>query len=149
TLGYGSSSFYDAVTRDYIIENTLIEAGIGIDLGTAVLPADKMEYTTYKSDGRTVEKETYSFSGTIELNNVAFEWSAVLRYDYTAVIATGNLADTIRQIYVYVYVPSAATPPELLPPDPIEEEEEEGEEGEEGEGEEGEGEGEGASTEGA
>jgi len=116
TLGYGSSSFVDAATKDYIVENTLGEAGIDLPLGSVTLPQDKTEYTTYKSDGKTVEKETYSFSGVVDHNGFAFEWSAVLRYDYTAENVSGNLADTIRQIYIYLYVPSIATPAELLPP---------------------------------
>ncbi|MCL1797434.1 MAG: histone-lysine N-methyltransferase [Eggerthellaceae bacterium] len=115
TLGYGSSSFSDAVTKDFLVEHTLSEGGLAVAEGSLTLPQDKAEYTTYKDDGKTVLKEIYSFSGSETVNGVKHEWSAVLRYDYTAENASGNLADTIRQVYVYIFVPSAATPPELLP----------------------------------
>jgi hypothetical protein len=82
------------------------------------LPQDKAEYTTYKDDSKTIVKEVWSFSGVEQIGGTSHEWSAVLRYDYTAGNATGNLSDTIRQIYIYVYVPSAATPPGLLPTPP-------------------------------
>ncbi|MCL2827034.1 MAG: hypothetical protein FWD72_06495, partial [Eggerthellaceae bacterium] len=118
SLGFGTSSFVDAVTKDNIIEKTLNEAGTDIALGSVTLPDDKSEYTTYKSDDKTVVQESYSFSGNVQVNGADCEWSAVLRYDYTAEIASGNLADTIRQIYIYLYVPSAATPADQLPATP-------------------------------
>ena len=36
------------------------------------------------------------------MNGAPHEWSAVLSYNYTTANMTGNLADTIRIIYVYV-----------------------------------------------
>lgn len=102
SLGYGSVSFSDAVKSESIIESTLAEAGLDIPAGTAVLPEDKSLYSTYATDGITLVNERYAFSGTAEQAGVTYEWSAVLRYDYTTANASGNLADTTRQIYVYV-----------------------------------------------
>ena len=36
------------------------------------------------------------------MNGVPCSWSAVLSYDYTTQVLTGNLNDTVRVIYVYV-----------------------------------------------
>ena len=47
-------------------------------------------------------KESYSFSGTVDLNGAAHEWSALLLYNYSTANTSGNLADTIRIVYVYV-----------------------------------------------
>lgn len=102
SLGYGSLSFSDAVKNEHIIENTLAEAGLAIPESSVELPADKELYSTYATDGTTLVNESYSFSGAFEQDGIIYEWSAVLRYDYTAANASGNLADTIRQVYVYV-----------------------------------------------
>lgn len=102
SLGYGSLSFSDAVRNESIIEKTLAEAGLEVPVGTVELPEDKMEYSTYASDGTTLTMEYCSFSGEVDVDGVAHQWSAVLSYDYSMANATGNLADTIRTIYVYV-----------------------------------------------
>lgn len=102
SLGYGSLSFSDAVQNEYIIEKTLEEAGLIVERGSVQLPADKMEYSTYATDGTTLVKEYCSFEGTGNANGVEREWSAVLSYDYAMANATGNLADTIRTIYIYI-----------------------------------------------
>lgn len=102
SLGYGSLSFVDAVKNEDIVEKTLQEAGIDVPADSAVLPDDKTTYSTYASDGTTLEKETCSFSGSIEINGAAHEWSSVLLYNYATANTSGNLADTIRIIYVYV-----------------------------------------------
>ena len=102
SLGYGSLSFVDAVENENIVEKTLQEAGINVAAGTVGLPDDKTAYSSYASDGTTLVKETSSFSGTVELGGAPHEWSSVLLYDYTAANASGNLADTIRTIYVYI-----------------------------------------------
>lgn len=101
-LGYGSLSFVDAVKNEHIVEKTLAEAGIAVPEGTVELPADKTAYSTYDTDGTTLVKESCSFSGTVDLAGAAHEWSAVLLYDYKTANASGNLADTIRIIYVYI-----------------------------------------------
>mgnify|MGYP000290850780 CR=1 FL=1 len=102
SLGYGSLSFVDAVKNEGIIEKTLQEAGVNVPAGSAQLPADKTEYSEYASDGTTLVKESYSFSGTVDLNGAAHEWSALLLYNYSTANTSGNLADTIRIVYVYV-----------------------------------------------
>ncbi|OUO90893.1 histone-lysine N-methyltransferase [Gordonibacter sp. An230] len=102
SLGYGSLSFVDAVENEGIVEKTLEEAGVSVPAGSAVLPEDKAAYSTYASDGTTLVEEKCSFSGTVELDGVAHEWSSVLLYNYATANTSGNLADTIRMIYVYV-----------------------------------------------
>lgn len=102
SLGYGSLSFVDAVTNEHIVEKTLQEAGVGVAEGTVSLPESKTEYSTYASDGTTLTRESYTFTGTANVNGADRQWSSVLMYDYTTANASGNLADTIRMIYVYV-----------------------------------------------
>ncbi len=102
SLGYGSLSFADAVRNEHIIEKTLAEAGITVAEGTVSLPEDKMAYSTYGTDGTTLTKEYCSFAGDAEVNGSTEQWSAVLSYDYAVANATGNLADTVRTIYVYI-----------------------------------------------
>ena len=86
-----------------VIEETLDEAGMKIPEGTVKLPADKMKYSTYASDGTTLTREYYSFDGSGEAENGStYPWSAVLSYDYTLANTTGNLADTMRTIYIYI-----------------------------------------------
>lgn len=102
SLGYGSLSFADAVRNEAIVEKTLAEAGVDVPQGSVVLPEDKASYSTYDTDGKTLIKEYCSFSDTVDIDGAPHEWSAVLSYDYTMANATGNLADTVRTIYVYV-----------------------------------------------
>lgn len=106
-LGYGSKSFAAAVQDDGIVERTLGEAGIEVAEGTVALPEDKKEYSTYASDGKTLVQEKCSFAGTVEIDGTEYRWSAVLLYDYKLANASGNLADTIRQIYIYLETPGA------------------------------------------
>ena len=101
-LGFGSLSFADAVTNERVIEKTLAKIGVMIPENTVVLPENKDEYSTYASDGTTVVKERCSFEGGVDVDGVACTWSAVLSYDYTTQVLTGNLNDTVRVIYVYV-----------------------------------------------
>ncbi len=101
-LGFGSLSFADAVNNEHVIEKTLAKIGVTIPEGSAVLPDDKNEYSTYGSDGTTVTRERCSFEGDVDVNGTPCAWSAVLSYDYTTQVVTGNLSDTVRVIYVYV-----------------------------------------------
>lgn len=110
TLGFAPSSFSDAVLNDGIIENAMAEAGIAVDPSDVVLPNDRSSYATYSSDGKTLVKERCSFSGSVSQNGLDIEWSAVLIYDYTTSNATGNLASTIRLLYLYLDAPSLAAP---------------------------------------
>ena len=102
SLGYGSLSFADAVKNEHIVEKTLREAGVNVTDGSAKLPSDKTSYSTYASDGTTLVKENCSFNGTVDINGAAHTWSSVLMYDYSTANASGNLADTVRIIYIYI-----------------------------------------------
>lgn len=102
-LGYGSLSFSDAVVNEHIVEETLGEAGLTVEDGSVVLPEDKMVYSSYASDGTTLTRENCSFQGTgLSADGASYPWTAILSYDYTTANATGNLADTIRTVYVYI-----------------------------------------------
>ena len=104
SLGYGSLSYQDLIQNENIIGRTLGEAGVTPDEDHIELPSDTSEYQTYDSDGATLIRESYTFEGSGTANDgSAHDWSAVLTYDYTAANASGNLADTVRQISVYVY----------------------------------------------
>ncbi len=102
SLGYGTLSFADAVKNEHVVEKTLREAGVNVADGAAALPADKTQYSGYASDGTTLVKENCSFSGNVDLNGSSHAWSSVLLYDYSTANTSGNLADTIRIIYVYI-----------------------------------------------
>ncbi len=102
TLGFGSLSFVDAINNEHVVEKTLSKIGVTVPEGSAKLPADKKEYSTYGSDGTTVTRERCSFEGDVDVNGTPCTWSAVLSYDYTTQVLTGDLADTVRVIYVYV-----------------------------------------------
>ena len=127
SLGYGSLSFADAVQSEHVIEKTLREAGADVADGAAVLPEDNTVYSTYGPDGTTLTREYCSFGGTVAINGVDCVWSAILSYDYNTANATGNLADTVRTVYVYIDSPDAQAPePEE---EPAAAEESEGSEG--------------------
>lgn len=103
SLGYGSFSFSDAIENVGVIEETLDEAGMELPEGAVKLPEDKMKYSTYASDGTTLTREQCSFEGVAKAENGAsYPWSAVLSYDYSLANTTGNLADTMRTIYIYI-----------------------------------------------
>lgn len=101
-LGFGSLSFADAINNEHVIEKTLAKIGVTVPEGSAALPADKNSYSTYGSDGKTVTRERCSFEGDVDVNGVPCVWSAVLSYDYTTQVVTGNLSDTVRVIYAYI-----------------------------------------------
>lgn len=101
-LGFGSLSFSDAVSNEHVIEKTLAKAGVDVPEGTATLPENKDEYSSYSSDGKTVVRERCPFNGDITVGGNDCTWSAVLSYDYTTQLVTGNLSDTVRIIYVYL-----------------------------------------------
>ena len=121
-LGFGSLSFSDAVNNEHVIEKTLERVGVSVPEGTAVLPANKDEYSTYASDGSTVVRERCSFEGSTDIGDTPATWSSVLSYDYTTQVVTGNLNDTVRIIYAYI-TSNAPAPPEPEPePEPAAEE---------------------------
>ncbi|MCH4220394.1 MAG: histone-lysine N-methyltransferase [Eggerthellaceae bacterium] len=101
SLGYGSLSFADAVSSQHIVEKTLNDAGLSVPEGSVKLP-DKASYSTYAGDGTTLVKENCSFTGSSVAGGATYSWTATLMYDYTAANANSNLADTVRQIYIYI-----------------------------------------------
>ena len=101
-LGFGSFSFADAVNEKHVIEETFKLIGADVPEGSATLPKDKNKYSTYGSDKTTVVKESCSFEGETEVEGAPCTWSAVLSYDYTTQVLTGNLSDTVRVIYAYL-----------------------------------------------
>ncbi len=102
SLGYGSRSFSDIVAEDAIVEKTFAEAGVELGEGAVTLPEDSAEYSTYEDDGTTLTKESYTFSGDVDVDGQTRKWQAVLLYDYTTARATGNLNDTVRTINIYL-----------------------------------------------
>lgn len=101
SLGYGTLSFADAVSNEHVVEKTLGDAGLTLQEGQVELP-DAASYSTYADDGTTLIKEQCAFDGQASQNGTEYLWTSVLVYNYTAANATGNLADTVRQIYIYV-----------------------------------------------
>ena len=101
SLGYGDLSFADAVQNENIVEKTLDEAGLSVPAGTAQLPADRASYCVRerRHDARRGENCTFRASGR---ERAHFTWSSMLMYNYTAANASGNLNDTVRQIYIYI-----------------------------------------------
>ncbi len=102
SLGYGSLSFVDAVKNEHVVEKTFQTAGVPLSEGAVELPSDKAKYSQYASDGTTLTKETCSFSGSVDVGGTSRNWSSVLTYDYSTANTSGNLADTIRLIYIYI-----------------------------------------------
>ena len=107
SLGYGTLSFVDVVTSQHVVEQTLGEAGLNLPEGSVVLP-DSSKYSTYAADKTTLVKEQCTFDGEVSQDGKDYNWTSVLVYNYTAANATGNLADTVRQVYVYVSDKAAA-----------------------------------------
>lgn len=102
SLGYDISSFTDAVNKHHIVENTLAEIGLSVPEGEVQLPEDKTLYSKYDSTGDKLTSASYSFSGHVEDGGVTYDWSSVVRFDYVKANSSGNLKDTIAQIYVYI-----------------------------------------------
>ncbi len=103
SLGYGTLSLQDIVANEHVIERTLVDAGVVVEDGAAQLPEDASEYQTYDTDGVTLVRENASFEGTADdADGNSYKWTGVLAYDYTAANASGNLADTVRQVYIYL-----------------------------------------------
>lgn len=101
-LGYGPMSFIDMANNEHVIEKTFREAGLNVSDGTIVAPQNRAVYTTYASDGTTVEKECQTFNGFIVQDKVKYSWEARLNFDYTYANQKGNLADTVRIIFITI-----------------------------------------------
>lgn len=101
-LGYGSLSLVDAVSTFHIVENTLAKAGLqGVENGSVALPS-KETYSHYESDRKTLSSEECAFHGVASANGVSYLWDAEVDYDYEEANKTGNLANTVKKITVYV-----------------------------------------------
>ena len=103
SLGYGALSFADAVTGEHVV-------GAPVEDGAAVLPEDESAFTSYGPDGVTRTREYCSFGGSVDIDGLDCVWSAILSYDYNTANATGNLADTVRTVYIYIDSPDAIAP---------------------------------------
>lgn len=102
SLGYGDVSFVDAVASEHIVENLVKAAGVEVDSASVEMPSVG-DYRTYADDGTTIAQELYTFNGQGDgSDGTSYAWSCKLSYDYSAANVSGNLADTIRQVYVYV-----------------------------------------------
>ena len=101
-LGYGNFSFVDLVDNVHIIEKTLGESGLNIDVGSVHAPTNRASYTTYASDGTTVVTENSTFSGEKFQNGRYYKWSSNLNFDYSIANAKGDLAETIRLISITI-----------------------------------------------
>lgn len=102
SLNYGDMSFADIVQEGHIIENLLTDAGLPTDDGAVKMPAAE-DYRTYAEDGTTIVQEAYSFSGTSKATDGSdHEWTCRLSYDYSAANVSGNLADTIKLVQLYI-----------------------------------------------
>jgi len=100
-LGYGVISIDELVNNQHAVEKTLKGAGFNVEEGTVVLPTDKSSYQTYDANGK-LSRELVDFTGKASTTTgKTYTWEAAVMYDYTTSNATGNLADTLRQIYVY------------------------------------------------
>ena len=102
SLKYGDMSFADIVQNGHIVENLLTDAGLPTDAGTVALPA-ATDYRTYADDGTTIVQEVYSFEGTSTATDGSqHAWTCRLSYDYSAANVSGNLADTIKLVQLYI-----------------------------------------------
>lgn len=105
SLGYGAISFKQAAGKAKVIQNTLSDAGVSIDDNTAVtLPKNQKSYSTYKSDGKTVVRQSKTFSGQATAAGMSYRWTGSLTYDYSKANKSGNLADTQRIVQVGITV---------------------------------------------
>lgn len=102
SLNYADMSFADIVQEGHIIENLLTDAGLPTDDGSIEMPAVE-EYRTYADDGTTIVQEAYTFSGTSTATDGSeHDWTCRLSYDYSAANVSGNLADTIKLVQLYI-----------------------------------------------
>ncbi len=102
-LDVGDVSFADAITHKHLIEKTLGLMGFTCDDNQVHLPANPADYSTYEENGTTLKTQEFTFEGDCSYNNKPLKFSAVLSYDFTAAnLPTGNVSDTLRNLYVYV-----------------------------------------------
>lgn len=102
SLGYKALSFADLINNEHLVEKSFNEAGLFIDEGSVVLPVDKSSYTTYDSDGTTVIREHYDFSGKVKADGRNYSWSSSFDVDYSMANQKGNLSDTVRLLTISI-----------------------------------------------
>ena len=100
-LGYASMSFADAVNQARVVDEVLASAGIPVAEGAVALPGDPAAYTSYAADGTTVQRESYTFTGTYDADGATRSWHATLSYDYPAGSTTG-VSEVVRRITITV-----------------------------------------------
>lgn len=102
-LDVGDVSFADAIIHKHLIEKTLGLMGFTCDDNQVHLPANPADYSTYEENGTTLKTQEFTFEGECSYNDKPLKFSAVLSYDFTAAnLPTGNVSDTLRNLYVYV-----------------------------------------------
>lgn len=102
SLNYDEVSFADIVQTEHIVENLLNDAGVSAQVGSVELPAAD-DYRVMADDGTTIAEESYTFTGEGQAGDGATHtWSCHLIYDYLAANVSGNLADTIKLVYLYI-----------------------------------------------
>lgn len=101
-LGYGSLSFIDLINNEHVVEKTFREAGLNLEDGKVVAPTNRASYTTYGSDGTTVETESCSFSGKLFQDKHSYKWDSTVTFDYSIANKEGNLSKTVRNVTISV-----------------------------------------------
>lgn len=105
SLGYGAISFKQAAGKSKVVQNTLADAGVAInDDSGIVLPKRAKDYSTYKSDGKTLVRQSRSFSGDAKSAGMSYHWTGSLEYDFSKANKSGNLVDTQRIVRVGITV---------------------------------------------
>ena len=103
--GFGFSNkltFRQAVAEAHAVELALADIGVDVPVGTVRLPEDPREYSTYRDDGATLEREHVEFKGAGKSGGKEVLWTASLDYDYAEAIQTGDLVYTHRVLAVGV-----------------------------------------------
>ena len=99
-LSYGDASFKDAVESERLIDAVLISAGAPVEDGEISLPEDESKYRETK--GGNLMRESYTFTGASAQDDTV-EYTCRLTFDYSTATTSGNLDDTVKQIYVSLH----------------------------------------------
>ncbi len=120
SLGFSGDTFSKTLVEEQALEKVFAEAGLTVSSDVFVLPEDKSLYSEFASDGKTLVEQKYSFQGDVQQDGVDYQWSAQLRFDYSAANASDDAKKTIRQISIYFGKLDSMLP---VPPDEGENEE--------------------------
>ncbi|MGI6591613.1 MAG: hypothetical protein ACOX1O_08490 [Eggerthellaceae bacterium] len=105
SLGYGDLSFKQAVGKAKVIQQTLTDAGINVADDSAIaLPKNRKSYTTYKTDKKTLTKQSITFTGSGTAAGMDYRWTGTITYDYSKANNSANLANTRRVIQVGISI---------------------------------------------